>query len=171
MTLVTFVREFWKNEIERNQGTEVTLDGIAAAILKDAALTEQAVRYAVKIMRAKFAENGARQVLMGGGATCEVSLAEALVAHGLSLLDAKFGGKKLGDYVPVDLAVYAAQQRAQGQTMLVRASFLKAISAACSDPDILVREQLSDQAVEEIRARIVRVAPSAEVAERALVLQ
>lgn len=168
MNVRQFVRGFWQKEIERTNCIDVNVADAVDAVLGDADLTRQAVTLAVEWLRRNTVDRPVRQRLTGIGLRSEGSALVDVMVERATLLETRFGAKKLGDYFPSELHRFAAYQRAVGQTTLVKAAFAMAIATACKDADKPIRAQLSGEMVEAIRMRIVDACPSPEVAEEAL---
>lgn len=163
--LLQFLRSYWMKQIERGDSFDV--EGAIRSILSDECMTRAAVRNAVVAISRKEIDRNIRAAQLGNNVRVS-PLVDAIIAHGLSLLDTKFGARKLGDYSPESLLVYAEQQGRFGKTVLVQASFAKAIAKACHDETAKVRDQLTNEQVLAIRDNIISRVPDRRFAESVL---
>src|SRR5690242_16981967 len=118
VALAMFLREVWSEKGE----ADVPL-GIQA-VSANAEMSMLAIAYAVQ-RASRDVDRHTRDIAMGGAPQRAATkshafkLAKELVDHGLSLMDVRFGRKKLGDYTPSEADDYADTVKAAGRTMLV----------------------------------------------------
>lgn len=145
-------------------------------ILADAALTAMAVEYAVTNVRQRDAGKLIRRQMLGVHETnykdnaSTRQFVEALTAYGLSLLDVRFGAKRLGDYLPEEALAYARQQHDAARTISTHARFVASVANACPDAAKPIREQITNERVEAIRQGVIETAPNKRVAEQVMAI-
>lgn len=166
------IRSFVMNAITqqfRDGDNSIDTLPIIEAVMADEALARTAVTWAVEVICKSHVGRAIRERMvhdekdMNDSATKR--LVNAIVDYGLSLLDVKFGSKKLGDYLPSEAVAYAGQQHEAARKMAIHARFIAGVAKACSDDTKPIREQVTNEEVEAIRRSTIDSSPNKEVAE------
>lgn len=175
MNIRQFLVEFWTSRVDID-GTSCQIDPAVEAVLSDAAMTRQAVTWAVGRIRTGSVGDAIKNRLTKTGRdvskqeTDTRGLVNDLIEHGLTLLDVRFGRLALGDYLPAHLRDYGETNVESGKTHILRGRFVIAVANACPNPDATVRSQLSLVEIEAIRDLIIARCPEPDEAERALAI-
>lgn len=77
-------------------------------------------------------------------------------------------GRLLGDLTPREMLTYVNRHSQRVKSELLRHQWLKLIAAKCPDQERIVREQLTDDHISELRELVIARAPDPEFAEVAL---
>lgn len=162
----------WREQIAKGDATCAIAPAVDL-VLRDPALTMEAVTFAVQRVRRKSVDSEMRAVLTTKAKTCggyHSAIVEDLIEYGMSLLDMRLGQRVLGDYVPSDLRHYGEINVEGGKTSILRGRFVIKVADACDKPTVTIRNQLTLEALEAIRASVIDKSPNKQEAIRALTL-
>lgn len=178
--LRSFLVDLWLKQIEA--GVQPDLSLAAECVSTNPQLNATAIGWVIEVAAESLVHSRARARLLPTASSDPAGpsdspslvtrsvLVSAMVKHGMGLMDLRFGAKKLGDFLPSEAVVHADYLATSGRTMLIRASFIKAAAALCAVANVPIREQVSEQQLMDIRARLLAKVPDAEAAETALVI-
>lgn len=173
----TFVLTFWRTRVNAREDVVCEIAPAVAAVLADPAITRGAVEYAVIRLRNEDLDRHLRTAFTGIGATKIAGsavhtkptgqLMDALIEHGMTILEVRFGAHRLGDYLPGSLRTYGEGLIGRGKTEIVRGRLAIAIANQCGDETQPVRAQLSEPTVQRICAYIKSQVPEKQYYKKA----